>query len=305
MQEAKALYVRAPEMLGEVERLMRVLENHLVTEGQLASNDPDLLAEIGDLHTALGETRYSNRSANLGLIDKAARNFELAIQALERAVELRPGDAGLIHHLGNAYEPMGGLLRLRGQYDEARAAHERVLELVEPFEPINTSNNEVVILQYCFAHDSLARLAMTEGDYPRALEHAQSVADAWRGLYDQNEASRPYSARLDRDGRRPRRADPPGDGGDEEALRRTEVLDDILSDASVLHDSVQGAQRPWITQQGVKAEGLLRLGQEGARQVLDEVLELTRRRALRSTRRVRTPRPHLVPQFACLDGAGR
>lgn len=178
VRTARRIHQMVPEALEEVSNLLRTVEYNLSQESELASGDPAVLLEVAEGHIALGRIRYNMRSGNLGLREEATDSYSRALDALDAANQLIPGDARLVLPYREALDLLAGLKRSVRDQAGALACYERLLEVCAAVEERQGDSSNVLGAR-CLANESSSRIFRSLGRSEEALARAQQACVDW------------------------------------------------------------------------------------------------------------------------------
>ncbi len=185
LREAHAEAVAHGDDETAVDAAVRLV--HIVGN-QLAHHDAGLewgwLAAAELRRVGTPAVREAALSANMGTVYEVRGEYDAALAAHRRALELRESALGSEHpSVAQALDALGGVYRLRGELDESIAAYRRAVELREAiFGPAHPAVGR-----------SLGGLAATH--YERG-EYADAIATAQRALSILEAALGPDHARV-------------------------------------------------------------------------------------------------------------
>ncbi len=181
VRAARGIYQRVPAALQEVENLLRTVEHNLSQETDLAADNPGVLAEVAETHLALGRIRYNQRSGNLGLRDQAKESYLLALNALDGANALRPGEPRFVHLYGEILDSLAGILRSHRDQAGALSYYDRLLSICDAVGEEQRDASSVIAVR-CLANETMSRIYRAMGRTDRAVERAQEARDDWARL---------------------------------------------------------------------------------------------------------------------------
>lgn len=178
---------------------------------QDASDDPDLLRELAQSYTRLGDVQAGLGAANLGQTADANANYARALD-LRRAIA-RSDDASDDDRVAYAYALLkaGDAHRLTGDMRAAAAAYRDMLATVEPFAAAPDASDDLRRALY-IADVRLSTTLLRLGDRAAALDASRRAADNARArLATDPRARRDLAIALEKQG------DVHASGGDPQA----------------------------------------------------------------------------------------
>ncbi|MBS1826483.1 MAG: protein kinase [Acidobacteria bacterium] len=139
--------------------------------------DRELMAELAQGYTRIGDLQGNPTQSNLGDAEAALASYGKAAAILERIGG--PMTAGLRLSLADAHAGMGEVHGGRGRAEESVAALRKALAVLEPVEE---SGNQRVMQSVAHIHNGIARALNRAADIDNQVVHAEKALSAYRRL---------------------------------------------------------------------------------------------------------------------------
>lgn len=149
---------------------LETLRKALGARAALAAGDPTATGRLAEAHERIGK-----HLGDMTRHDEALAHLTEARAIRVRQVARRPGDDRLRRSLAAAEATFGEQLTVMGRRAEAAAAFQRSLDLARQLAVKNAEDADALAT----AHQSLARLAVSDGRGERVAEHALAALAAF------------------------------------------------------------------------------------------------------------------------------
>lgn len=150
------------------EQIIRTAVSYLDRLATEASDDTELLNELVEGYTRLGNLLGKTSRANLGDTGTSLEVYQKALALAQRMAELQP-DAGQTRALlARTMEHVGSALRTLGRTDEAIAYLRKHLEIMEALEA-EYPDHPSYPREVAFGHANIGRMELAVGKFAEAL----------------------------------------------------------------------------------------------------------------------------------------